>query len=486
MRGWLKRFHVSKLYATGAVLLACGTLLGLGCKKQGFQLPPPEVTITQVIQKDTPVYVEFVAEAKGSEDIDIRARDEGWVESVNFKEGSEVKQGQLLYTIDPRHYEAKLAEAKGQHARAVAQLTNAEIELSRVRPLTEMNALSQRDLDNATARQKSAQAEVDATAGAVANAELNLSYTKVTAPITGIIGKTKAKVGDYVGLPPNVMIMNTVSNMNPILMQFYISESDYLKFIGEYGPKPGGATRMKNLQLILSDGSVFSDKGSIDFADREVDPNTGTIMVQASFPNPDKVVRPGAFGRVRFVAGELKGALLVPQRAVEELQGSYRVWVVGPENKAQVRPVKTGRKVGTLWVIDEGLKAGDKVILEGLTKVKPDMVVVPKEAKQEPEPSKMPAEGQKPEKDSGQTFKGNDVREKSEIATPACGRFAMTAYGSCSVTPTMFISTPLLQRGAGGISHFAISKSPSFPLFQRGMLSTASVANSPLRGLSHG
>lgn len=379
MRGRQKPISVSWFHAALVAIATGGLLWGLGCKT-AFKLPPPEVTVTQVIQRDTPITVEFVGQAKGAEDIEIRARDEGWVESVNFKEGSEVKQGQLLYTIDPRHYEARLSEAKGQLARAQASLTNAEIELNRVRPLTAMNALSQRDLDNATARRDSAKAEVDATQGAVANAELNLSYTKVTSPITGIIGKTKAKVGDYVGMPPNVMILNTVSNMDPILMQFFISESDYLEFVKVYGPDPRKASELKNLQLILADGSVFSDRGSIDFADREVDPKTGTILVQASFPNPDKIVKPGAFGRVRFVAGIRKGALLVPQRAVEELQGSYRVWVVGPENKAQVRPVKTGPKVDTLWVIEQGLNPGDKVILEGLTKIKPDMVVVPKAA----------------------------------------------------------------------------------------------------------
>lgn len=365
--------------AAAAVTLACGLFASLGCSK-GFELPPPEVTVTSVIQRDTPITVEFVGEAKGAEDIDIRARDEGWVESVNFKEGSEVTKGQLLYTIDPRHYEARLAEAKGQLARAQASLTNAEIELGRVRPLTAMNALSQRDLDNATARRDSAQAEVDAAKGAVDNAELNLSYTKVTSPIAGVIGKTKAKVGDYVGLPPNVMILNTVSNMDPILVEFFVSEADYLRFLKVYGPKPPGATQMKNLQLVLADGSVFSDKGTIDFADRQVDPNTGTILIQASFPNPQKIVKPGAFGRVRFVAGQIKGALLVPQRAVEELQGAYRVWTVGPGDKAQVRTVKPGNKVDTLWVIEEGLKPGERVILEGLTKVKPDMVVVPKPA----------------------------------------------------------------------------------------------------------
>jgi membrane fusion protein (multidrug efflux system) len=363
------------------VAIAAGVLLfGLACKKEGFKLPPPEVTVTQVTQKDTPITVEFVGQAKGSEDIDIRARVDGFVESVNFKEGAEVKQGTLLYTIDPREWEARVIEAKSQLARAQSQLTNAEIELGRVRPLAAMNALSQRDLDNAVARQGSAKAEVDATAAQVSNAELNLSFTKVTAPISGIIGKTQAKVGDYVGRPPNVMILNTVSDMDPILVEFFLSEAEYLWAAKRYGEGGVEAPMVKDLEIVLADGSTFPHKGTVNFADRQIDPKTGTILVQASFPNPNKLVRPGQFGRVRFVGNVRKGAILVPQRAVEELQGSYRVWVVGPGNKAQVRPVKTGPKVATMWVIEEGLSAGDKVILEGLTKVKPEMVVVPKDA----------------------------------------------------------------------------------------------------------
>jgi membrane fusion protein, multidrug efflux system len=380
MRGRQNPRCMHRLGGALVALAALGLLAALACKKQAFKLPPPEVLVTEVTQKDTPITVEFVGQAKGAEDIDIRARDEGWIESIHFKEGSQVQKGQLLYTIDPRHYEAKLTEAQGQLARAQSVLTNAEIELKRVASLTAMNALSQRDLDNATARRDSAKAEVDASTAAVANAELNLSYTKVTAPITGIIGKTKAKVGDYVGLPPNVMILNTVSNMDPILVDFYLSEADYLWAAKKFRDGGAEAPMVKDLEIVLADGTVFPHKGTVNFADREIDSNTGTIMVEASFPNPQRLIRPGQFGRVRFVGNVRKGALLVPQRAVQELQGSYEVWVVDGANKAQRRPVTTGPKVGTMWVIEQGLKSGDKVILEGLTKVKPDMVVVPKPA----------------------------------------------------------------------------------------------------------
>lgn len=372
----------------GAAVLAAALAAGLlGCKQKPFVLPPPEVTVTQVLQQDTPVYVEFVGQTKGAEDVDIRARSDGYVESIHFREGSEVTRGQLLYTIDPREWEARLDEAKGQLARAKTQLTNAQIEVRRITPLVAINAVSQRELDNATARQGSAQGEVEAAQGAVSNAELNLSFTKVTAPISGIIGKTKAKVGDYVGRPPSIMILSTVSNVDPILVEFFLSEAEYLWAVKTFGEKNALYPHKGGLELVLADGSAFPHKGSVTFADREVDPKTGTILVQASFPNPEKVLRPGQFGRVRLLADTRKGAILVPQRAVEELQGTYRVWVVGPENKAQIRPVQTGPKLGALWVVEQGLKPGDQVILEGLTKVKPDMVVVPKEAPKPDEPA---------------------------------------------------------------------------------------------------
>lgn len=368
------------------VVLSVPLLLGLlaaglvGCNKKGFTLPPPEVTVTPVLQRDTPIYAEFVGQTLGSEDIKIRARVDGWIESVNFREGTQVKEGQLLYTIDPRQYEARVQEAKGQLARAQTQLTNAEIEEKRIRPLVAMNAVSQRDLDNAVARVGSAQGEVEAAQGAVANAELNLSFTRITSPISGIIGKTKAKVGDYVGLPPNVMILNTVSNVDPILVEFFLSEADYLWAVKKFGEKAAESPKRADLEMVLADGSTWPNQGVVKFADREVDPSTGTLLVQASFPNPDKIVRPGQFARVRLLASVRKGAFLVPQRAIDEIQGNYQVWVVGAGNKAEIRPVKVGPKVGDLWVVEEGLDPSDAVIVEGLTKIKPGMVVVPKQA----------------------------------------------------------------------------------------------------------
>jgi membrane fusion protein (multidrug efflux system) len=384
---------VQFVHATGVALAAAGLLAGAACKEKPFQMPPPEVTVTPVIQRDTPITVEFVGQTKGFEDIDIRARVDGFLQSINFKEGAEVKKGDLLYTIDPREYQEKVAQAKGDLARAQTMLTNADIEVKRIKPLVAMFAVSQRDMDNAEARQGAAQGEVDAAKAHLAVQELNLSYTRMSSPISGIIGKTKAKVGEFVGLPPNPMILNTVSNVDPILVEFFLSETDYLWAVKIYGAQRSEPpNRTLELELVLADGSVFPHKGKVNFADREVDPKTGTILVQASFPNPEKIVRPGQFGRVRFVANVRKGALLLPQRAVQELQGSYQVWVVGPGDKAQIRPVKLGPKVGSLWVVEQGLTPGEQVILEGLTKVEPDMVVVPKPAKEPSEAA--PAAGQ--------------------------------------------------------------------------------------------
>lgn len=375
------------LHATTVAFAAAGILAGLGCKEKPFKMPPPEVTVTPVIQKDTPIYVEFVGETKGFEDIDIRARVDGFVQSIDFKEGREVRKGQLLYTLDPQEYRDKVAQAQGQLASAQMMLTNAEIELRRVKPLAAISALSQRDLDNAQARVGATQGQVDAAKAHLAVQELNLSYTRMSSPIDGIIGKTKAKVGEYVGLPPNPMILNTVSSIDPILVDFYLSERDYLWAVRTFGIRPEASpARSLELELVLVDGSILPHKGSVDFTNRQVDSSTGTILVQASFANPEKLVRPGQFGRVRLVANVRKGALLLPQRAIQELQGTYQVWVVGQGNKAEIRPVKLGPKVGGFWIVDEGLKVGDQVIVEGLTKVEPDLVVIPKPAKPFGEP----------------------------------------------------------------------------------------------------
>ncbi len=374
-------------HATAAAFAVAGLLAGTGCKEKPFTMPPPEVSVTPVIQRDTPIYVEFVGETKGFEDIDIRARVDGFVTTIDFKEGREVKKGQLLYTLDAREYQDKVAQAKGQLAAAETTLTNAEIELRRVKPLAAMSALSQRDLDNAEARVGAAQGQVDAVKAHLAVQELNLSYTRMTSPIDGIIGKTKAKVGEYVGIPPNPMILNTVSSIDPILVDFYLSERDYLWAVKNFGIRPETSpARALALELVLADGSVLPHKGSVDFTNRQVDSSTGTILVQASFPNPEKVVRPGQFGRVRLVATVRKGALLLPQRAIQELQGTYQVWVVGKGDKAEIRPVKLGPKVGGFWIVEQGLSADEQVIVEGLTKVEPDLVVVPKPAKPFGEP----------------------------------------------------------------------------------------------------
>ncbi|MGA9753204.1 MAG: efflux RND transporter periplasmic adaptor subunit [Acidobacteriota bacterium] len=364
-----------KTVLLGGSLVAC---LG-GCGgKSAVSLPPPEVRVAPVIQRDAPLYAEFVGQINGATDIQIRARVDGFLEGIHFKEGSLVKAGELLYTIDPREYQAQVDSVRAQLAEAKTQLTNAQSELARVRPLAEMNALSKRDLDSATAKRDAALGEVDAAKAQVDYALLNLSYCRITAPISGLIGKTQAKVGDYVGRAPNPVILNLLSDVDTVDVDFFISETDYLAYVRRYGPFGRDQKEPAPMELILADGSVFPQKGTANFADSQVDPSTGSLLIQASFPNPDRVLRTGQFARIRMQTDIRKGALLVPQRAVQELQGLSQLYVMGPGDKVQLRTVQMGPKVGNLWMVNQGLSPGDTIVVEGIQKLKPDMAVVPK------------------------------------------------------------------------------------------------------------
>ena len=359
----------------GGSLVAC---LG-GCGgKSAVSLPPPEVLVAPVIQRDAPLYAEFVGQIHGATDIQIRARVDGFLEGIHFREGGQVKVGELLYTIDPREYQAQVDSARAQLAEARTQLANAQSELARVKPLAEMNALSKRDLDSATAKRDAAQGEVDAAKAQVDYALLNLSYCRITAPISGLIGKTQAKVGDYVGRAPNPVILNLLSDVDTVDVDFFISETDYLAYVRRYGPFGGGQKEPVSMELILADGSVFPQRGAANFADSQVDPSTGSLLIQASFPNPDRVLRTGQFARIRMQTDVRKGALLVPQRAVQELQGLSQLYVMAPGDKVQLRTVQMGPKVGNLWMVNQGLSPGDTIVVEGIQKLKPDMAVVPK------------------------------------------------------------------------------------------------------------
>jgi membrane fusion protein (multidrug efflux system) len=343
--------------------------------------PPPKVTVYQTEAREVPIYQEFVGQIYGYKDIQIATRVEGYLEGIHFEEGSRIKKGALLYTLESQQFEAEVAAKLSGVAGAKTVLTEAETYLNRIRPLAEEKAVSQSDLDAAVARYEVSIASVKAAQANLRAAKIQLGYTRIYSPISGIIGKTKAKVGDFVGRSPNPIILNTISRIDTMLVQFFITESQYLMFMRRHMSKIDSGkpdeTERTDLELILADGSVYAHKGRADFVDREVDPTTGALLIQASFPNPDELLRPGQFGKVRGEVEMVKEGILIPQRCVMELQGSFSIYVVGADNKIQAREVKVGPKIKSFWLIREGLKADEKVVYEGLQKVKEGTVVNP-------------------------------------------------------------------------------------------------------------
>lgn len=339
---------------------------------------PPDVKVATVLQKDVPIYVEAIGQTKGSTEIEVRARVEGFLESVDFKEGTPVRKGQLLYTIDPRPFEAALAQAKGTLAESEAQLARAHQDVVRYEPLVAKNAISRQEYETAVAVERAAVAAVDAAKAAAQRAELDLGYTRVEAPEAGLAGKTEVYPGTLVGRGQSTLLTR-ISQIGSIHVRFTVPEKDYLFYARRReasGGKPGEVANLP-FELVLADGSVHPEKGKLVFVDRNVDPQTGTIMLEAAFPNPGGILRPGQYARVRAAVDLKKGAILVPQRAVSELQGIYNVAVVGPDDGVEIRMVKPAERIGTLWVIDEGLKAGDRIVVEGLQKVRPGIKVKP-------------------------------------------------------------------------------------------------------------
>jgi RND family efflux transporter MFP subunit len=330
------------------------------------------------MQKDTPIYSEWVGTTVGYIDAQIRPRVQGYVQSRNYKEGSFVKAGDLMFTIDPREYQAALDQAIANLRQAEANLKKTQLDVARDTPLAKEGAVSRQELDNAVQANQANKASVAAAQAAVANARLNVSWTKVTAPIDGIAGISEAQIGDLV--TPNT-VLTTISQVDPIKVQFPISEQEYLQFAQRIRAREEGRVRDgPPLTLVLANGSVYPEPGRFSAADRQVDLRTGTITIQAVFPNPGNILRPGQYAKVRAVTKVDKGALLVPQRAVEELQGGYQVAVVGPNNLVDVRPVEVGERVGNLWIIKKGLKPGERVVVGGLQKVKDGVVVSAKPA----------------------------------------------------------------------------------------------------------
>ncbi|HEU4503698.1 MAG TPA: efflux RND transporter periplasmic adaptor subunit [Nitrospira sp.] len=343
--------------------------------------PPPEVQVAEVTQNDVPISIELVGATLGSEDVEIRARVEGYLVSMNFTEGSFVKKGQLLYRIDPQPFEAALAEAKANLATAHARVDKSNNDVARLTPLAKQQAVSQQELDNALSAQEAAQAQVAAYDAKVAKTKLDLAYTTITSPIDGLIGTTQKKVGSLVA--GGETLLNTVSQINPILFRCAIAEAEYLRLARRDAIRDKSENQKFGVELILADGSVHPHKGRLDSLERAVDPTTGTLTGQFSFPNPERILRPNQYGRARIVTDVKQAAVLVPQRAVQEIQGLYSVMVVKPDETVEQRMVKVGERVGNLWLIDSGAKPGEKVIVEGIQKVRPGVKVNAKLEKSE-------------------------------------------------------------------------------------------------------
>jgi membrane fusion protein (multidrug efflux system) len=364
-------------------LIACLTVYLFACSEkpatQAPPPPPPDVSVVETQATDVPLYLEFVGQTFGLKDIAIRARVEGFLEGLHFQEGGQVKKGDLLYTLESQPFEEKVAARMSAVAEVKTMLAKAKGDLDRIQPLAEINAVSQSDLDEAVAAYEATQSSLEAAKATLRAAKIELSYTKIYSPIDGIIGKTKAKVGDFVGRDPNPVILNTVSQVDTILVTFFITETQYLAVARNLADAdPAQVDRREaGLELILIDGSVYGHNGKVDFVDREVDTTTGAMLVQASFPNPERLLRPGQFVRVRVKGQVIKNGILIPQRCVMELQGLHNVYVVAANNKAEIREITVGPKVGSDWLITKGLKPGEKVVYEGLQKVKDGIDVKP-------------------------------------------------------------------------------------------------------------
>ncbi len=370
---WVRR----KLWVAG-LGSCCLFLAGCGDNSKATPPAPPplSVEVATVIQQDTPIYSEWVATLDGYVNAQIQPRVAGYIIKQNYKEGSVVKRDQVLFEIDPRPFKAALDQAKAQLAQAEAQLGKADLDVQRDTPLAQARAIAQSQLDTEIQARLGAQAQVMAAKANVEQAELNMEWTKVTTLVSGIAGVAQVQIGNLVG-PTSVL--TSVSQVDPIKAYFTVSEQTFTDFHRRYPTETRVEEERKHipLELILADGRVYEKKGSISFADREVNPATGAIRIAGIFPNPNNLLRPGGYGRIHASTRTQEGALLVPQKAVIELQGSYQVAVVGADNKVSIRPVKVADRVGKLWIVKEGLKAGERVVVEGLQKVRDGAPVNP-------------------------------------------------------------------------------------------------------------
>jgi RND family efflux transporter MFP subunit len=362
----------------GVPVFAGFLLLLPGCSstKAAPAAPPLPVQVATVVAKDTPIYSEWVAILDGYVNAQIQPRVAGYIIKQNYREGSVVSKGQVLFEIDPRPFKAALDQAKAQLAQAEAQLGKAKLDVDRDTPLAQAQAIAQSQLDTEVQAKLGAQAQVAAAKANVEQAELNMEWTKVTSLVTGIAGIAQVQIGNLVG-PSSVL--TSISQVDPIKAYFTVSEQEFTDFHRRFPTEATVEEQRKRipLQLLLADGSAYGQMGRISFADREVNPATGAIRIAGLFPNPNNLLRPGGYGRVRASVRTHDGALLVPQRAVIELQGSYQVAVVGEDNKVNIRPITVGERVGKYWIVNDGVKPGERVVVEGLLKVRDGSPVKP-------------------------------------------------------------------------------------------------------------
>jgi len=359
------------------IFVICFSVLILpadGCKKKPAPAPPPEVQVITLTPTNIPIFEEWIGTLDGFVNAQIHAQVTGYLLAQDYREGSEVKKGDLLFQIDPRPFQAGLDQALAKLAQDKAQAGKTEQDVKRDTPLAQEQAISQEQLDDAVQANLAADAQVKSDEAAVENAQLNLGFTKITSPIDGLAGTALAQIGDLVGQSSSVL--TTVSTINPIKVYFQVSEQSYLAFW--WGLAGSGNADEFPLQLFFSDGSVYPETGKFFYADRQVNPNTGTLQIFGLFPNANFILRPGQYGRVRAQTQTKTNVLIVPQRAVVQLQGSYQVAIVGETNTAHLQPVTVGEQVGSDWIIESGLKPGDRVVVEGTQKAKEGTVVNPR------------------------------------------------------------------------------------------------------------
>lgn len=370
---------------TKFIILAVLLTILISCKKEeAIAIKPLEIAVIEVLQQDVRLESEYTGQTYGQSDIQINPRVDGVIESLNFKEGTVVKKGELLYTIDPLPFQAKVIQVEGSLAESRAQLAKAKSDLSMVEPLAKMNALSQRELVAAKEAYNASVARMSASSASLENARIELGYCRITAPITGLIGISKVRQGDYVR-PGALSVLNTISDLGDVRVRFTISEQEYLRIFRELNKENSTLKGVgETITLKLSDGSIYPQLGKASFADRQIDPSTGAITFEAAFPNPDKLLRPGQYVKVGVVTDVRKNAIVIPQRAVIEMQGIYQVYVLTADNKLEMRVITPGPTFKDGYVIEEGLKAGDKIALGGTSLLKNGSVIVPKSTMWQP------------------------------------------------------------------------------------------------------